>query len=64
MRTKPKKHIVRALVLSLCLCLLCLPLMGMAMVDEGGDEPEIVEIDILPEEASGDSALQIGRAHV
>lgn len=55
MKTKPKKHIIRALMLSLCLCLLCLPLMGMAMsgtadaVSDSG-EPEIVVIDIMPEE--------------
>jgi len=55
MKTKSKKHIIRALMLSLCLCLLCLPLMGMAMsgtadaVSDSG-EPEIVVIDIMPEE--------------
>jgi hypothetical protein len=62
MRTKPKKHIIRALVLSLCLCLLCLPMMGMAMNDTAGNEPdsgepEIVVIDIVPKEESGEVAL-------
>ena len=62
MKTKTKKHIIRALVLSLCLCLLCLPLMGMAMNDTAGNEPdsgepEIVVIDIVPEEESGEVAL-------
>ena len=62
MKNKPKKHIVRALVLSLCLCVFCLPLMGMAMSDgadtvPGSDEPEIVVIDIVPEEDCADVAL-------
>ena len=62
MKTKPKKHIIRALMLSLCLCLLCLPLMGMAMSDTAdavsdNGESEIVVIDIMPEEDSGDVAL-------
>ena len=55
MKTKPKKHIIRALMLPLCLCLLCLPLMGMAMSDNAdavsdSGEPKVVVIDIMPEE--------------
>ena len=55
MRNKPKHNSFRALALVLVLCLACLPLMGMAASGEdGGDidsgEPEIVLIDIVPEE--------------
>jgi len=37
--------------------------MGMAMVDEGSNEPEIVEIDILPEEAEAPALMGYRPGH-
>jgi len=61
------RRVWRTFALLLCLCLLCLPLMGMAAQGEdggtGGGEPEIVYIDIVPEETEAATLLGYRPGH-
>ena len=67
MRNKHTLHrFARTLALLLCMCLLCLPLMGMASSDaEGMDsgDAETVVIDIVPEESEAPALLGFRPGH-
>lgn len=58
------RRVWRSLALLLCLCLFCLPLMGMAVQGEGSaDSGEPVVIDIVPEDAETPALLGYRPGH-
>ena len=61
------RRVWRSLVLLLCLCLVCLSLMGMAAQGEDGGtdsgEPEIVYIDIVPDETEAPALMGYRPGH-